>query len=153
MKRSIKMLAGVVALALAGFTATAGNGTPSTTGTSVRVLSDTEWNQIAEDAEFDASVSFEAIPALRTVTTKSLEMDFKSGKQTSLVLNAPFANSEEVGVVVLDNVGDVVFSTSGSYEDLKDLQFADYYVKDMTYVVRIYSSNSVYETKVQVVHL
>jgi hypothetical protein len=153
MKRSIKMLAGVIALSLAGFVATASTGTSSTNANSVRTLTDTEWQEIAEDAEFEQGIILEAIPAIRTVNVKSLEMDFKPGKQTHLLLNAPFGNQEEIGVVVLDQNGEVVFSTSGLYEDVRNLRFPDYYTKDMTYVVRLYSSSTVFETKLQVVHL
>ena len=83
---------------------------------------------------------------------EALEMDFKSGTQTNLLLNAPFADNEEVGIVVLDQNGNVVHSSAGTYKNMKDLRFADYYSQDMTYVVRVYSSSAVFETKLQVVY-
>jgi ABC-type glycerol-3-phosphate transport system substrate-binding protein len=153
MKRSIKLLAAATALALLGFTSTAMAGTTSTKVSTVHELSDTEWQEIAEDAELEESTTLEVIPMLRTVSVKALEMDFKAGKQTNLVLDAPFADKDEVGVVVIDKKGEVVYSTSGMFKDLKNLRFSDYYSKDMTYVVRVYSSSNVFETKLQVVYL
>lgn len=153
MKRSIKLLAAATALALVGFTTNATAGTTSTKVSTVHELSDTEWQQIAEEAELDEDTMLETIPMLRTVSAKALDMDFKPGKQTNLILNAPFADKEEVGIVVLDKNGNVVYSKAGLFEEMKNLHFSDYYTKDMTYVVRVYSSSNVFETKLQVVYL
>ncbi len=148
MKRSITKMLGTMALIVAGFA----SATANTTGTQVHELSESEWQNIAEEAEFDEGTNLEAIPALRTINVKALEMDFKSGTQTNLLLNAPFADNEEVGIVVLDQNGNVIHSSAGTYKNMKDLRFADYYSQDMTYVVRVYSSSAVFETKLQVVY-
>jgi maltose-binding protein MalE len=153
MKRSIKLLAAATALALVGFTTNASASTTSTKVTTVHELSDTEWQCIEEEAELEESTTLEAIPMLRTVNVKALEMDFKAGKQTNLLLDAPFSDKEEVGVVVLDQKGEVVYSTSGLFKELKNLRFSNHYVKNMIYVVRVYSASNVFETKLQVVYL
>ena len=120
-------------------------------GTDV-ILTESDWNTIAEEVEIENMLELDAIPALRTVSIKELEMDFDAGKQVHVSLNAPFAADEFVGLVVLDQDGEIVQSASGTFKDMKDFYLAAYYDWDMTYVVRMYSENAVYETKLQVVY-
>lgn len=119
---------------------------------SVNTLSDSEWNAIEESVEMEGMLEIEALPAFKSITVQALEMELSSGFQTNLTLNAPFSANEEVGLVILDNEGELVHFASGSFGDLKELKLADYYDWDMTYVIKVYSENAVFETKLQVVY-
>jgi hypothetical protein len=151
MNHSKKLIAGAFALVLALTQAGAtGATTYSTTGTKVAELSQSDWKTIEEEAEFEGSLSIEEMPMLKTVNIKSLEMDFLPTRSIQVNLSAPFANDDVVGLVILDDGGDIVHSASGTYEELKQLRLRDYYSVDMTYVVRMYSEANVFATKLQV---
>lgn len=116
-------------------------------------LSDAEWQAIEEETVMEDMLNIEALPALRTVSVKQLEMNFLPTRQMRIELSAPFGDAEQIGMVVVDANGNVVQSTSGTYGKLKNLKLAAYYNTDMVYVVRLYSADAVYETKLQVVNL
>jgi len=146
MKNSIKSVAAIVlALSLTTTQLFAKENT-------ISVLSDSAWNEIEETVEVE-NMLFEAdLHTLKLTGLNTLSMDFNPGDRTNLVLNAPVKGAEEVGIVVYDNAGVVVYNATGTYNDVKTLHFEDYYKWDMDYVVKIYSETEVFEAKVQVVY-
>lgn len=146
MKNSIKSVAAIV-LALALPTAQI-----FANGNSTIELSDSAWQEIEASAELDHLTDIEEIPVVELDQNNSLGIDFKPGNFSNLLLDAPFNQKEQVGIVVFDAQGEMVHSAAGVYADLRDLHFVDYYNFDMTYVVKVYSDTQVYEAKVQVVY-
>jgi len=120
--------------------------------TNFNVLSDSAWQEIEASAELDHLTDIEEIPVVELNQNNSLGIDFKPGNFSNLLLDAPFNQKEQVGIVVFDAQGEMVHSAAGVYADLRDLHFVDYYNFDMTYVVKVYSDTQVYEAKVQVVY-
>jgi hypothetical protein len=115
-----------------------------------------EWDAIEREAEMESLSDFENIPALVKTTIKqgSLNLDLKAGKKTAMLLEAPFAATEQVGLVVIDEKGKLVHAESGLFKQLQNLTFfSSARVKSATYIVRVYSAELVYETKLQVVNL
>jgi len=171
MKTSILTIATAANLLAATFN------TAHAKGTEV-ALSTNDWNAIADQADIENATELEEIPVLMyeltdadwksiekqlevesqlefaeeaEITKTSLSLNLKSGKTTKMVINAPFANDELVGVVVIDESGKVISSATGTFKSLKNVEISEH--KNATYVVRAYSSTQVYETKVQVLYL
>jgi hypothetical protein len=122
------------------------------TNTNLTILSDSAWQEIEETTELENMMEVDEIPALKLKEVSSMHVDFLTGNFTNLQLDAPFELNEEVGLVVFDSDGVMVHSASGTYADLQELHFKDYFFFDMTYIVKMYSAQSVYETRVQVVY-
>ena len=150
MKPSIK---NVAALAL-GLVFTGTQLFANTTSGGLKVLSDEDWTAIQTQAEAESMedmLSIEEIPALR-ITKMALSVDLQPGTFTTMNLDAPFLDNEEVGLVVMDAEGEVIYRDEGLFKDKKSLRFRDYIDYDMTYVIKVYSDLKVYETKVQVAY-
>jgi len=123
--------------------------------TKLNVLSENEWQQIEETVELEDALAFEDVTLNNTSEASTLQVEFQPGNFTNtlyLLLNAPFNENQEVGIAVVDADGEVVHSAAGSFSEIKKLSFDLYSKWDMTYVVRIYSDDTVYETSVQVVY-
>jgi hypothetical protein len=171
MKNSIATLATAATLLAASFNPATAKGTDV-------ALTQNDWNAISEQAEIENATEIDEIPVVIYELTKSdwenieisteeaalinslpsaeekqtaLKVSLKSGKTTTLVLNAPFVDSEMIGLAVIDASGKVVSSTVGNYADLQQVLIPEQ--RSETYVVRVYSASKVFETKVQVVFL
>lgn len=148
MKTTIKNFAtAVLAIALSGTQMFA-----HTTSADVNVLSENDWKAIEEHAQLDAMLEIDEIETLKTVAIQSLNMEFFPGFFTTVELEAPFTENENVGVVVVDESGDIVYEKTGTYDNMKSLHFHEYWNYDQTFVVRMYSTSKVYETKLQVAY-
>ena len=123
----------------------------STTSGEFKVLSDQDWAQIQEQAELEAMLDIDEMPSYK-VMNMALDVDLKPGTFTTMELDAPFNDNEEIGLVVMDSNGEVLYRDEGLFKDKKSLRFRDYIDYDMTYVIKLYSDEEVYETKVQVVY-
>ena len=111
-------------------------------------LTQSDWNDIEQSAQETGLIS--ALPAAEVKQT-ALKVNLKAGKTTKLLLNAPFVDTEMIGVAVIDASGKVVSSTVGTYANLQQVLIPEN--RNETYVVRVYSASKVFETKVQVVFL
>ncbi len=112
-----------------------------------------EWTKIENDAEFEPSLEMEELPAFAPVSQNNLDLNLKRGRKVAMILNAPFETNQQVGVAVIDANGTLVYAATGSFAELQNLHFTAAFVKDATYVVRVYSQSEVYETTLQVVNL
>lgn len=147
MKRSIKTIAAVTFGLLFSGTQVLAN----TTSGDLRILSEEDWTEIQQQAELEAMLDIDEMPAMK-VMTMALNVDLQPGTFTTMKLDAPFSDNDEIGLVVLDSNGEVLLRDEGLYKDKKSLRFRDYIDYDMTYVIKVYSEERVYETKVQVVY-
>ena len=147
MKRSIKTIAAVAFGLLFSGTQVLAN---TTTG-DFRILSEVDWTDIQQQAELEAMLDIDEIPAMK-VMSMALNVDLQPGTFTTMNLDAPFSGHDEIGLVVLDSNGTVLLRDEGFYKDKKSLRFRDYIDYDMTYVIKVYSKAHIYETKVQVVY-
>lgn len=146
MKNAMKSAAAIV-LALALPTATA-----FAKGNNSHILSDSAWQDIEETAEIENKLLLEEIALEKTETANTLQLDFLPGSYTNLILSAPLEPNQEVGVVVFDANGQLVHSAAGTFAEMQNLRFLDYFDWDMNYVVKVYSETEVFEAKVQVVY-
>ena len=124
----------------------------NTTNAHIDALTENDWKSIEETAQLDAMLDIDEIVALKKVSVQNLTMDFKPGFFTSVELGAPFTENERVGVVVVDEEGSTIYEKTGTYGNLKNLHFREYWNDDHTYVVRMYSTSKVYETKLQIAY-
>lgn len=149
--KNVQGILTATALALATF------GTQlNASNTEMRVLTDNDWNQIEENVELENKLSLESIGTTKSISSSTLLVEFAPGNFTNtlhLQLSAPFATHQEVGIAVINANGQVVYSATGIFEKVKNLDFDLAEKKDMIYVVKIYSENAVYESKVQVAYL
>ncbi len=147
MKSSIKsVLALALGIAFTGSQLFAGTATAD-----IKVLTDKDWTEITERAELDAMLDIEEMPALELMN-QNLSIDLLPGTFTTMELGAPLSENDEVGIVVHDANGKVIYQNEGEFKDIKTLRFRDYYDFDMTYMIKLYSPKKVYETKVQVAY-
>lgn len=147
MKPSIKNIAAVAfGLLFAGTQVMA-----NTTSGDLRILSEEDWTEIQQHAELESMLDIDDMDGLH-VMNMALNVDLQPGTFTTMELDAPFLDNEEIGLVVMDSDGEVLFRDEGLFKDKKSLRFRDYIDYDMTYVIKVYSEASVYETKVQVVY-
>jgi hypothetical protein len=114
-----------------------------------------EWNAIETEVETENMMEFESIPLmdLGSVKQGQLNLDLKSGKKVNLVLDAPFSNTDQVGIAVINQTGKLIYAKSGLFGEVKDLSFSTAFTKNATYIVRVYSTNKVYETNLQVLYI
>lgn len=146
----------------------------------VVTLSDSDWTAIEQETELENMLAIEEIPAIKLtevkvnwdvieqeaelesmladleavapVTNQALSLNLEHGRQAAMTLQAPYADADQVGVVVLDENGNIVYSNTGSFGELKSLRFNPVYKANATYVVRVYSVEQLFETKLQVVN-
>ena len=123
----------------------------NTTSGDLRILTEDDWTEITEHAELESMLEIDEIPALH-VMNMALNVDLQPGTFTTMNLDAPFSDDDEIGLVVMDANGEVLFTDEGKYKDKKSLRFRDYIDYDMTYIVKVYSDLRVFETKIQVVY-
>ena len=147
----------------------------------VVTLSDSDWTAIEQETELENMLALEEIPVIRltevnidwdvieaeaelenmlenltmpiSINNQALMLDLQKGKMAQMTLEAPYADEDLVGVVVLDENGNIIYSNNGNFSQLKNLKFQPVYKANATYVVRIYSENQLFETKLQVVNL
>ncbi len=117
------------------------------------ILTEGEWQAIEETTRWDRMLQPVDAVLEPNMLQNELDLDLKAGRKTTLCLNAPFVASEQVGLVVIAADGDVVYQAIGSYGDLQTFSINPNFRWDETYVIRVYSSQAVFETKVQVVFL
>jgi hypothetical protein len=117
------------------------------------ILTDSEWEAIEESSRWERMMQPVESIVIESTLQNMLEMDLKAGRKTTFSLNAPFTADEQVGLVVIAADGDVVYTATGTYGDLQLFTINPNFCWDETYVVRLYSTQAVYETKVQVVYL
>lgn len=120
-----------------------------------KILTDSDWKEIEESIETENMLLLEDVATANFTQTNALQIEFAPGNYTNtlhLALNAPIANDQVVGVAVIDANGEIVYNTTGNFTEVKSLIFDLYKNWDMNYVVRIYTDEAVYESKVQVVY-
>lgn len=150
MKRSNILRSLALTLAVATISTTSAFASEKGTET---ILTESEWQAIEETSRYDRMLQpIESVEMINNMRN-TLDMDLKAGRKTTFSLNAPFATSEQVGLVVIAADGDVVYSATGSYSELQSFSISPNFRWDETYVVRLYSAQAVFETKVQVVYL
>lgn len=111
------------------------------------------WERIETESEIEKMLDIEPIPALKPVQQKALGLNLESGKAANMQLTAPFKGTDQVGVVVLNQKGDLIYAANGLFNDLKSLSFNPKFEKTANYVVRVFNAERIYETKLQVVNL
>jgi hypothetical protein len=148
MKRSNTLRTLAIAMAVATISTT----TAFAAAKGTTVLTESEWQAIEETSRLERML--QPIESVEINTMQNvLELNLKAGRKTTLSLNAPFNANEQVGLVVIAADGDVVYQATGTYGDLQTFSINPNFRWDETYVIRVYSSQSVFETKVQVVYL
>ncbi len=139
-------------LAIAVAVATISTTTAFAAAKGTTVLTESEWQAIEETSRLERML--QPIESMEINTMQNaLELTLKAGRTTTLSLNAPFDANEQVGLVVIAADGDVVYQATGSYGELQTFSINPNFSWDETYVIRVYSSQAVFETKVQVVFL
>ncbi len=146
MKNILKSVTAIV-LALALPTATA-----FAKGNNSHILSDSAWQEIEEAVEVENKLLLEEIVLEKTSAANTMHLDFLPGSYTNLILSAPLEPNQEVGVVVFDAQGELVHSAAGTFAEMQNLRFLDYFDWDMNYIIKVYSETEVFEAKVQVVY-
>ena len=150
MKRSNILRSLALTLAVATISTTSAFASEKGTET---ILTESEWQAIEETSRWDRMMQpIESIVMVSNMQN-TLEMDLKAGRKTTFSLNAPFSATEQVGLVVIAADGDVVYSATGTYGELQSFSISPNFRWDETYVIRLYSTQAVFETKVQVVYL
>ena len=150
MKRSNILRSLALTLAVATISTTSAFASEKGTET---ILTESEWQAIEETSRWDRMMQpIESIVMVSNMQN-TLEMDLKAGRKTTFSLNAPFSATEQVGLVVIAADGDVVYSATGTYGELQSFSISPNFRWDETYVIRLYPTQSVFETKVQVVYL
>ena len=147
----------------------------------LKTLTDSDWVAIAQEAELDNMRAIDDMPEiwlnatiidwalieeqaneerlleapsnLVPVINKALVLDLEKGRDAVMTLKAPFKDADEVGLVILDENGYIVHRSAGTFGKLKNLRFSPLTKTTATYVVRVYSTQSVFETKLQIVNL
>lgn len=150
MKRSNTLRTLAIALAIATISTTTAFASAKGTET---VLSDSEWNTIEENSRWERALQPAESILLVSSVQNTLDMDLMAGRKTTLSLNAPFSANEQVGLVVIAADGDVVYTATGNYGELQTFTINPNFRWDETYVVRLYSTHEIFETKVQVIFL
>ena len=112
-----------------------------------------DWERMETESELENSLDIQPLPILKPIQQQALNLSLEKGKQANMALNAPFEETEEVGVVVLNQRGDLIYSANGEFNNLKELSFNPKCEKSANYVVRIFNSDHIYETTVQIVNL
>ena len=112
-----------------------------------------DWERMETESELENSLDIQPLPILKPIQQQALNLSLEKGKQANMALNAPFEETEEVGVVVLNQRGDLIYSANGEFNNLKELSFNPKFEKSANYVVRIFNSDHIYETTVQIVNL
>jgi hypothetical protein len=114
-----------------------------------------EWNVIESDVEWENSLDFESIPTIETasVVQGNLNLNLNAGRKVAMELNAPFNPTDQVGIAIIDAEGSLVYAKDGEFNDVKSISFSPAFVKDATYIIRIYSATKVYETSLQVLNI
>jgi len=148
MKRSNTLRTLAIAVAVATISTT----TAFATAKGTTVLTESEWQAIEETSLLDRML--QPIESVEINNLQNaLKLNLKTGRKTTLSLNAPFDANEQVGLVVITAKGNVVYQATGNYGDLQTFSINPNFSWDATYVIRVYSSQAVFETKVQVVYL
>ena len=150
MKRSNILRSLALTLAVATISTTSAFASEKGTET---ILTESEWQAIEETSRWDRMMQPIESMVMVSNMQNTLEMDLKAGRKTTFSLNAPFSATEQVGLVVIAADGDVVYSATGTYGELQSFSISPNFRWDETYVIRLYSTQAVFETKVQVVYL
>ena len=150
MKRSNILRSLALTLAVATISTTSAFASEKGTET---ILTESEWQAIEETSRWDRMMQPIESVVMVSNMQNTLEMDLKAGRKTTFSLNAPFSATEQVGLVVIAADGDVVYSATGTYGELQSFSISPNFRWDETYVIRLYSTQAVFETKVQVVYL
>ena len=144
-------------------------------------LSDSDWTAIEQEAELDNMLAIDHIPALHftevnvnwevieeeaqlermlehvnealPALNQALVLNLHQGRDAVMTLNAPYNDADQVGLVVLDENGNIVYRSTGTFQKLKTLRFQPLTQASATYVVLIYSAERLFETKLQIVTL
>jgi hypothetical protein len=111
------------------------------------------WSSIKAEAELEKMLDLEPIPAIKPIQQEALNLNLEKGKAATMQLNADFEESDEVGVVILNQNGDLIYAADGLFSNLKSLSFNPKFEKTANYVVRMFNADRIYETTLQVVNL
>lgn len=149
MKRSNTLRTLAIAVAVATISTT----TAFAAAKGTTVLTESEWQAIEETSRLERMLQPIESMVMVSNMQNTLEMDLEAGRKTTFSLNAPFSATEQVGLVVIATDGDVVYSATGTYGELQSFSISPNFRWDETYVIRLYSTQAVFETKVQVVYL
>lgn len=172
------MKTAIVTLATA---ATLFNATTANAGGMITALSDSDWTAIENEATLENMLAIDQLPVLEiaeptldweqieaeaalerlleipastdVVANKALALNLERGRQVNMILDAPYTQTEQVGVAVIDAAGNVLYNRVGTFAKLQHLHFNAPFMANATYIVRVYSAEKVFETSLQVVNM